>query len=173
MCGGGGVEEGWGVGGGGIGEVLNRAFAVVSKKQAVPHALEILQSVAVIGLGKLGGNEVGYGSDWDILFVYDDHGTVQHSSQILEALVEEILSYGQNLRVCDLPVELDARLRPEGRFGALARTPTDYARYYKEEAQLWELQVLTKARWIAGSEETSTNYLNAVNVAIYGHLLTR
>jgi glutamate-ammonia-ligase adenylyltransferase len=163
-----------------IGALLANAARAVARRFPDPAVHAVLETVAVIGLGKLGGSELGYGSDWDILIAYEDTGNqienpkskIQNSNRptpfaAVNALAETLLAAGQELRTRGAPVELDARLRPEGRFGALARTVNEYRDYYLHSAQTWERQVLTKARPVAGSAQTARAYMRATHEAIY------
>jgi [glutamine synthetase] adenylyltransferase / [glutamine synthetase]-adenylyl-L-tyrosine phosphorylase len=154
--------------------LLDHSIQEAYSKFQDPASRQTLSTVSVIGLGKLGGQELGYGSDWDVLIAYDDanaaevsHLPEQTTNGAINAVAETLLSSGHNLRIYDLPVELDARLRPEGRFGLLARTVRDYARYYRDETETWERQVLTKARPVAGNMETANAYIRAVHEVIY------
>jgi [glutamine synthetase] adenylyltransferase / [glutamine synthetase]-adenylyl-L-tyrosine phosphorylase len=149
--------------------LLGRTVSEVAAKYADANARRALESVALIGLGKLGGRELGYGSDWDILIVYGDEHAGQYA--VVNALAEALLSVGQEMRTRGAPVEIDARLRPEGRFGALARTVAEHEVYYRDTALTWERQVLTKARRVAGNLETAAAYMRVVQDQIYSRPL--
>jgi [glutamine synthetase] adenylyltransferase / [glutamine synthetase]-adenylyl-L-tyrosine phosphorylase len=101
----------------------------------------------IIGLGKLGGSEIDYGSDLDILFVADakTRNLAKAKSVALEVL--ELLSTRTEL---GLVFHTDARLRPDGEKGLLVNTLTAYGEYYRRRAMLWEIQTLTRSRPIAG-----------------------
>jgi len=158
--------------------LLEYAQQIIASESTDGVVQEALESVALIGLGKLGGRELGYGSDWDILIVYTEppgvrsgKGTPSGPSPTLaavHALAEVLLAAGEKLQTRGAPVKLDARLRPEGRFGPLARTVKEYRDYYLHSALTWERQVLTKARPVAGNMETGRAYLRAVHEALYG-----
>jgi len=129
-----------------------------------------LKSMALIGLGKLGGQELGYGSDWDILFVFRENAKsrkLDARRPALECLAELVLSAGQLLHDHGAPVTIDARLRPEGRFGVLVRSVEEYGEYYRKEALTWEQQVLIKARPVAGDAESARAYIHVVHDIIY------
>lgn len=135
-----------------------------------PETINFLQSVAVIGLGKLGGMELGYGSDWDILLVHNEDTLTTAPPNLhlsLELMAETFLGSSRELRVRGAEVEIDARLRPEGRFGALVRSVEDYRNYYLTQAETWERQTLLKARYCAGDEKTASLFLTAVENAVY------
>ena len=109
--------------------------------------------LAVLGLGKLGGWEMGYGSDLDLLFVYRDDAPLECGMGAAEyyadasartmRLLKEPARYG-------LLYDIDARLRPDGGKGALAVSLERLAQYYSEEAQPWERFALMKVRAVAG-----------------------
>jgi len=101
----------------------------------------------IIGLGKLGGAEIDYGSDLDILFVADPK--VRNLSK-LKTLALEILDLLSTRTEQGLVFHTDARLRPDGEKGLLVNTLTAYEEYYRRRAMLWEIQTLTRARVIAG-----------------------
>ena len=95
-------------------------------------------TIAVIGMGKLGGDELNYSSDIDVLFVGDG------PQQALERRARSIMEIA---RRC---FRVDANLRPEGRDGPLVRTVESYEAYWERWAEPWEFQALLKARPVAG-----------------------
>jgi glutamate-ammonia-ligase adenylyltransferase len=101
---------------------------------------------AVIGMGKLGGRELNYASDIDVMFVHD--GDPQEAEKFAEGIMSaigELTPEGQAFHI-------DAGLRPEGKAGPLARTLKAYREYYSRWAQPWEHQSLLKARFAAGDQ---------------------
>ncbi|MGN6642587.1 MAG: hypothetical protein ACTHKU_06250, partial [Verrucomicrobiota bacterium] len=101
----------------------------------------------VIGLGKLGGAEIDYGSDLDILFVADSKTKNLRKLQPVALEVMELLSERTEMGIV---FQTDARLRPEGEKGLLVNTLAAYEEYYRQRAQLWEIQSLTRTRTVAG-----------------------
>ena len=101
----------------------------------------------VVGLGKLGGEEIDYGSDLDILFVAPAQTRNLSRLQPLAAKVMEMLAAQTEL---GLVYHVDARLRPDGAKGLLVNTLDAYEDYYRHRAQLWEIQALTRVRPVAG-----------------------
>jgi glutamate-ammonia-ligase adenylyltransferase len=101
----------------------------------------------VIGLGKLGGAEVGYGSDLDVLFVAPSGTRNLPACQTLAAAVMELLSRTTEL---GLVFRMDTRLRPDGAKGLLVNTLEVCEDYYRRRAALWEIQALSRARPVAG-----------------------
>jgi glutamate-ammonia-ligase adenylyltransferase len=114
---------------------------------------------AVIGYGKLGGLELGYGSDLDLVFVHDSSGEDQHTDG--EASLENGLFYGRLTRrlvhllatqtSSGMLYEVDTRLRPSGKGGLLVTSLDAFDRYQREEAWTWEHQALLRARAVAGA----------------------
>jgi len=101
----------------------------------------------VIGLGKLGGCEIDYGSDLDLLFVTDAPAKELPKLQRLAVSVMELLSRRTEQGIV---FHTDARLRPDGEKGLLVNTLAAYEEYYRQRAQLWEIQSLTRTRPVAG-----------------------
>jgi glutamate-ammonia-ligase adenylyltransferase len=100
----------------------------------------------IMGLGKLGGGEIDYGSDLDIIFVADSTANlVGHGRAALEIM--ELLSARTEAGIV---FHTDARLRPDGEKGLLVNTLDAYEEYYCQRAQLWEIQSLTRTRPVAG-----------------------
>jgi glutamate-ammonia-ligase adenylyltransferase len=116
--------------------------------------------IAVIGMGRLGGGELSYGSDADVMFVcepaegFDESRAVRWSTTIAEQ-VRALLGTPS----VDPPLEVDTGLRPEGRSGPLVRTLNSYAAYYAQWAQPWEIQALLRAHCVAGDEELGQRFL--------------
>jgi glutamate-ammonia-ligase adenylyltransferase len=102
----------------------------------------------VIGLGKLGGCEIDYGSDLDLLFVTDAKAKELPKLQRLAVEVKELLSRRTEQ---GMVFHTDARLRPDGEKGLLVNTLAAYEEYYRQRAQLWEIQALTRTRPVAGN----------------------
>ena len=102
---------------------------------------------AIIGLGKLGGTELNYGSDLDIMFVADSRQKNLAPWQRVAGEIMDLLSSPTEFGVAFLT---DARLRPDGEKGLLVNTLAAHEEYYRQRAQLWEIQALTRTRPIAG-----------------------
>jgi glutamate-ammonia-ligase adenylyltransferase len=104
-------------------------------------------SMAIIAMGRLGGAELSYASDLDLLVVLPDGGNSRAGEAAAEALLH-LLHGGAN--VAEQVYRVDSNLRPEGRQGQLARTLSAYATYYERWAGTWERQALVRARPVAG-----------------------
>src|SRR5258705_855549 len=121
---------------------LQYALEVVMRK----HKLKTPPFV-IIGLGKLGGAEIDYGSDLDILFVADSKTKGLDKLARLVAEVMDLLSLRTEQ---GMVFHTDARLRPDGEKGLLINTLKAFEEYYRQRAELWEIQSLARTRPVAG-----------------------
>lgn len=133
-----------------ITEVTLRATLRAVRREVVPEEDDSLD-FAIIGMGRLGGAELGFGSDADVLFVYRPEGVEpQRAESLALRIVAELRRVSEDFR---LPLELDADLRPEGRKGPIVRSLDAYAEYYRRWSVSWEAQALLRARGVAGSHK--------------------
>jgi glutamate-ammonia-ligase adenylyltransferase len=124
--------------------------------------------IAVIGMGRLGGGELGYGSDADVMFVCDpvegvDESVAVRWSVTIAEQVRTLLGTPSS----DPPLEVDANLRPEGRNGPLVRTLASYEAYYEKYAQTWEVQALLRAHRVAGDLDLGERFLLMIDKTRY------
>ncbi len=103
---------------------------------------------AVIGYGKLGGKELGYASDLDIIFLYDDPD--EQAPEVYARLAQRLNTWLASRTSSGMLFETDLELRPSGASGLLVSTVEAFARYQEESAWVWEHQALTRARCCAG-----------------------
>ena len=103
---------------------------------------------AVIGYGKLGGKELGYASDIDIVFLYDDPH--EAAAENYARLAQRINSWLSSRTSAGVLFETDLQLRPSGGSGLLVSSVSAFRRYQLESAWTWEHQALTRARFCAG-----------------------
>ncbi|GAA3889170.1 bifunctional [glutamine synthetase] adenylyltransferase/[glutamine synthetase]-adenylyl-L-tyrosine phosphorylase [Saccharothrix violaceirubra] len=119
--------------------------------------------IAVIGMGRLGGRELGYGSDADVMFVCEavdgatDQEAVKYANSVVER-VRRLLSAPSQ----DPALQVDADLRPEGRQGPLVRTFESYRAYYAQWSELWEAQALLRARVVGGDEKLGARFVEMI-----------
>lgn len=124
--------------------------------------------IAVIGMGRLGGGELGYGSDADVLFVCEPVEGVEESVAVRwSAGVAEQVRTLLGMPSSDPPLEVDANLRPEGRNGPLVRTLSSYEAYYAQWAQPWEIQALLRANKVAGDPDLGERFLRMIDKTRY------
>ena len=117
-------------------------------------------AISVIGMGRLGGGELGYGSDADVMFVCDAADGVDETKAVKWSVtVAEQVRALLGSPSDDPPLDVDANLRPEGRNGPLVRTLGSYSAYYRQWAQPWEIQALLRARPVAGDADLGLRFL--------------
>jgi glutamate-ammonia-ligase adenylyltransferase len=123
---------------------------------------------AVIGVGRFGGYELGYGSDADVLFVHEPREGVdeQEAARAANSVVAEMRRLLQ-LPTADPPLLIDADLRPEGRNGPLVRTLASYEAYYRRWSLTWESQALLRARPMAGDAELGAAFVELADPLRY------
>jgi glutamate-ammonia-ligase adenylyltransferase len=166
-------------------KVADRELERLSAKYGMPTIVgedgeERPCELIILGMGKLGGREPNYHSDLDVVFLYEADGPTRHPlrsrsghsttnqhffTQVGQRIIKTISQIGPQGRL----YEIDARLRPTGRSGALAVSLNEFARYFAEgQGQLWERQALCKARPIYGSAEARQKTMRRVHDAIVG-----
>ncbi len=110
----------------------------------------------IVAMGRYGGAELGFGSDADIMYVYQPAGIdAEEAQRRAEHIVHELVRLTEDLR---LPLELDAGLRPEGKNGAIVRSLESYAAYYERWSLTWEAQALLRARGVVGDTALLTAF---------------
>ncbi|MGA7161294.1 MAG: hypothetical protein WBZ48_09840 [Bacteroidota bacterium] len=129
---------------------------------------------AIIGLGKLGGEELNYSSDIDIIAIYNEEGEMKLSSALLLTHSEFFVRFIEHVvHSLSHPTEegyfyrVDMRLRPDGKAGTLIRSYQSAIAYYESRGELWERQMLIKARHVAGSEPFTQQFLGSLSPFIY------
>jgi glutamate-ammonia-ligase adenylyltransferase len=118
-----------------------------------------LVRVAVVGMGRFGGNELGFGSDADLMFVYEPVAGADPEGAAKSAFAQ--VNQMRNLLSApadEPPMEIDADLRPEGKNGPLVRSLESFAAYYEKWSSPWEAQALLRARTVAGDAELGTRF---------------
>ena len=120
---------------------------------------------AVIAMGRFGGAELGFGSDADILYVYDANGVEPQRAQKLATQI--VAGLREHLTDHRLPLDLDADLRPEGRNGPIVRSIEAYTEYYRRWSLSWEAQALLRARGVAGSAKLIRRFTELADTIRY------
>jgi glutamate-ammonia-ligase adenylyltransferase len=129
---------------------LQYALAVVVRRHKLRRP-----PFAIVGLGKLGGCEINYGSDLDIIFVADARARNLAALQQVAVDVMDLVSRRTDKGAV---FHTDARLRPDGEKGLLVNTLPAYEDYYRQRAQLWEIQSLSRTRPVAGDMELGEKF---------------
>ena len=124
--------------------------------------------IAIIGMGRLGGGELGYGSDADVMAVAEPvEGANEEEALAWASRMIEQMRARLSKPSGDPPLEVDLGLRPEGRSGPVVRTIASYERYYTEWGEVWEYQALLRATVIAGDEEVGERFLHMADAFRY------
>ncbi|QBE62816.1 bifunctional [glutamate--ammonia ligase]-adenylyl-L-tyrosine phosphorylase/[glutamate--ammonia-ligase] adenylyltransferase [Pseudoduganella lutea] len=125
-----------------VAAVVRAAWKTVAKRhREVPR-------FAVIAYGKLGGKELGYVSDLDVIFLYDDDD--QEAPGLYAKLAQRFITWMTTHTSAGILFDIDTALRPDGASGMLVSSVTAFERYQKQSAWVWEHQALTRARFGAG-----------------------
>ncbi len=163
-----------------VGLVLERCEAAFRAKCGSPHdASGRPARFCVIGCGKLGGDELGYGSDLDVLFVCDGEGETRGgeraipASQYFGELSSAVLRTMTMATAKGSLAKVDARLRPEGEQGLLCPTLEGYANAYRRRIQAWEKQALLRAAYVAGDRSLADEFMQMRDEVVFGEPLRR
>lgn len=128
----------------------------------ISGSVEDYVDLGIIAMGRFGGEELGFGSDADVMFVYKV--PVGADPNLAQKVAERVISEIKRLSADQiLEFELDLDLRPEGKNGPVARSIDSYAAYYARWANTWEAQALLRARPLAGSLDLQQQFLNLIN----------
>ena len=130
-------------------------------------------NLAIIAMGKLGGEELNYHSDLDIIFVYDHQGFTDGTKQITNheyfaKLAQKIISILSMQTREGYVYKIDTRLRPSGNSGPLVTSLESFLDYHRKEAQIWERQALTKARVVFGDNKLASQLHDIIRHTVYG-----
>ena len=147
-------------------QVLNLAWRQMVERYGYPEgATDENKNFAVIGYGKLGGYELGYGSDLDIVFVHGCNSSVPtngnkpiDSRQFYLKLAQRILHIFTTRTPSGVLYEIDTRLRPSGASGLMAINIDTFFEYQQNEAWTWEHQALVRARMVLGDEHLKQKF---------------
>jgi len=147
---------------------LQVALQVAERAVAAQAGLaELPLRFAVIAMGRLGGAEVGYGSDADVLFVFEATGDAEAANRLAAELAGRLRALLAAPSSTDPPLAVDADLRPEGRNGPLVRSLESYRQYYARWSSAWEAQALLRARFVAGDAELGARFIALIDPVRY------
>ena len=142
--------------------VLNIAMRWAWQRLKQRH--RALPNLAVIAYGKLGGKELGYGSDLDVVFLYDDHDEADKNAaqEVYAAFVRKLITWFTLRTAAGELFDIDTALRPNGNSGLLVTSLDAFERYQvgrgSNTAWTWEHQALTRARFAAGSAPIAARF---------------
>ena len=135
--------------------------------EAALDVIEPAMPFSIVGMGRLGGAEMSYASDLDILFVYDAATDVEG-----ETVAESLLHLMHGPSPAQRVATIDLGLRPEGGQGRLARDLQGYAAYLDRWAETWERQALARARVVAGDRALGARFMALLDGFVWGRPLT-
>ncbi|TCS38665.1 glutamate-ammonia-ligase adenylyltransferase [Paucimonas lemoignei] len=124
--------------------------------QTIPKRHREVPKFAVIAYGKLGGKELGYASDLDVIFLYDDDD--QEAPAYYSKLAQRFITWMTSHTAAGILFDVDIALRPDGASGLLVTSVTSFEKYQMESAWLWEHQALTRARFCAGDADIGARF---------------
>ncbi|MEO3752269.1 bifunctional [glutamine synthetase] adenylyltransferase/[glutamine synthetase]-adenylyl-L-tyrosine phosphorylase [Streptomyces sp. B6B3] len=147
---------------------LAGALRAATEARAAATGEQLPTRLAVVALGRFGGQELGYGSDADVLFVHqpEDGADERAAGEAAFAVANETIRLLQ-LPSVDPPLLIDPDLRPEGRSGPLVRTLPGYAAYYRRWSLVWESQALLRAAPVAGDAALGERYVELIDPLRY------
>ncbi len=147
---------------------LHLALSEVGRRY---HDAAFPSGLAVIGAGKLGGRELTYGSDLDILFVYSEKQAQTpaeiSSFEFFSKTAEKTIAYLSSLTREGFAFRVDTRLRPTGSKGPLVQSIDAFKSYYSGQAETWELQALLRARPVAGDRSVGEEFCEAIQPLVF------
>ncbi|MCZ6541452.1 MAG: bifunctional [glutamate--ammonia ligase]-adenylyl-L-tyrosine phosphorylase/[glutamate--ammonia-ligase] adenylyltransferase [Nitrospinae bacterium] len=153
---------------------LQSLYSLAREALESPKAGRLPERFAVIGLGKLGGQEINFGSDLDLIFVYEEAGEGETTPPRAEdpvtpyaAIAQKICQLASQMASVPPPYKIDTDLRPEGSRGALVVSLKGYEDYFNSRGQIWEQQVMTRARFIAGCAEVGEQFIQRAHRFTY------
>ena len=152
----------------------------LAKKRGVPHGSDGRAArLVVLALGKLGGGELNYSSDIDLVFLYDvsedadvDDRTMHAYQEFFERLVPEVVRLLTESTDLGAAYRVDLRLRPEGTRGPAVISAENARRYYDVKGRTWERQAYVKARPVAGDLQLGREFLQDLQPWIYRRYLS-
>ena len=147
---------------------IEAALQVAMRKMEVERRGSLPIEIAIIAMGRLGGGELGYGSDADVIWVHEPHqGVPDSEAAAVAADVAEEVRRLLALPAADPPLLIDTGLRPEGKNGALSRSLASYRAYYERWSLGWEAQALLRASYLAGNPDLGVRFLHLADELRY------
>jgi glutamate-ammonia-ligase adenylyltransferase len=146
-----------------IGAALELARAQLARSARAASEVIARGEFLVVGMGKLGSRELGYGSDLDVIFLYDLPGAPDEEVALAQepfVRLAQKFAWALQTRTAEgVCYEVDAQLRPSGNQGVLVTSLAGFARHHATQAQLWERQALLRARPVGGSARLAESFV--------------
>ncbi len=161
--------------------IIGASLSVVGRAVEATYGVPEDEAFSVIALGKLGGEELNYSSDVDLIFVYGkEAGETSGISRARGVTVNRISSHEYYCKLCEaltrflslnteagFAYRVDLRLRPEGQKGAIALALRGYEMYYESWGRAWERAMLVRARPVAGDENLGRSFIEMIRPFVY------
>ena len=151
--------------------ISSQLFKICYNEVLMKYGLEnINRSYCITALGKLGGNELNYSSDIDLIIFYDEDSPIDHTKEYFEILTEVIYLFiesATSITSSGYIYRIDLRLRPDGRTSHLCRSLSGYLNYYESRGEDWERQMLIKADFVGGNKKLFENFISYLQPFIY------
>lgn len=154
-------------------EIINQLFILCYSETLKKYNItSTKRTYCLCSLGKLGGNELNYSSDVDLVIFYDKSSKVgsKRNKEYFEILTEathEFIKHGSDISSAGFLYRIDFRLRPDGKNAPLCRTLNDYLRYYESRGEDWERQMLIKLNLVSGSNSLFEQFQSYIGSFIY------
>jgi glutamate-ammonia-ligase adenylyltransferase len=132
------------------------AAVIQAAWQNIPKRHREVPKFAVIAYGKLGGKELGYVSDLDVIFLFDDDD--QDAPGLYAKLAQRFITWMTSHTSAGILFDIDTALRPDGASGMLVSSVQSFEKYQHASAWLWEHQALTRARFCAGDADIGERF---------------
>ena len=147
-------------------ELFNYCFDEVISNRRLEN---VNKDFVVVSLGKLGGNELNYSSDIDLIIFYEKNYQLKNGKLYSELLIEVIRLFISKMSSSEggFLYRVDLRLRPDGRNSALCGNISEYLAYYERRGEDWERQMLIKAGFVCGSKKLFDYFINYLQPFIY------
>ncbi len=148
--------------------ILQISFTIAAEEVTIKRG-PLASSISCIALGKFGGNELNYSSDIDLIFLYkqgdkqSDIEASQEANYFIGVLMKHLTAESAEGHL----YRIDLRLRPDGASSAAAQSFEGILAYYESRGELWERQMLIKARHVAGDEDLSRAFLTHLRPFVY------
>jgi [glutamine synthetase] adenylyltransferase / [glutamine synthetase]-adenylyl-L-tyrosine phosphorylase len=150
--------------------IIEELFELCYKEILKKYKIETLKNrYCIIALGKLGGDELNYSSDVDLIVFFDDNSTINNKvyHEIITEAIHFFIENSTSHTSSGYIYRVDLRLRPDGRNSPLCKTLNDYLTYYESKGEDWERQMLIKASFTGGSRELFNSFINYLQPFIY------
>lgn len=147
-------------------KLFELSFEEIKSKYQIKN---VTNSYCLVGLGKLGGNELNYSSDIDLIILYDEDQAFGNKSyhELLTEAIHLFIESASSITSSGFIFRVDFRLRPDGRNSRLCGSINEYLSYYESRGEDWERQMLIKAGFVGGNLNLYNQFINYLSPFIY------